>query len=180
LYIVGSIGLVITKRTTLYPIATGIAAGVSVLSNWLLIPRYGMLGAAYASVLAYATLAGVTSVFSWRVYPIPYEWTRLLRIAAAGAISLVVTQHIGLDALPTAVRLLVHGLMVVALYALTLYVTRFFHPGELQFVQDVRQRAFRAGARRKAPPPERDTEMGGEVVGTPPDISEADSRDRDR
>jgi O-antigen/teichoic acid export membrane protein len=180
LYIVGSIGLVITKRTTLYPIATGIAAAVSVLSNWLLIPRYGMLGAAYASVLAYATLAGVTSVFSWRVYPIPYEWSRLARIATAGAVSLVVTQQITLGAWHSAVRLLVHGVMVVALYASTLYLTRFFRPGELQFVRDVRRRALRSGPRPKAPPPDRETEMGGEVVGTPPDISEADSPGRDR
>jgi O-antigen/teichoic acid export membrane protein len=180
LYIVGSIGLVITKRTTRYPIATGIACGVSLLANWLLVPRYGMLGAAYASVLAYATLAGVTSVFSWREYPIPYEWMRLLRIAAAGAISLVVTQQIGLGALPTAIRLIVHGLMVVAIYAATLYVTGFFHPGELKFVRDVRRRALRSGPKPKAPPPDRETEMGGDVVGTPPDISEADSRDRDR
>jgi len=180
LYIVGSIGLVITKRTMRYPIATGIAAAVSLLSNWLLVPRYGMMGAAYASVLAYATLAGVTSVFSWREYPIPYEWMRLLRIAAAGAISFVLTQQVVLGAWPTAVRLIVHGVMVVATYALTLYVTRFFHPGELQFVRDVRARALRSGPRPKAPPPDRETEMGGDVVGTPPDISEADSRERDR
>ena len=105
---------------------------------------------------------------------------RLFRIAAAGAISLVVTQQIGLGALPTAIRLIVHGLMVVAIYAATLYVAGFFHPGELKFVRDVRRRALRSGPKPKAPPPDRETEMGGDVVGTPPDISETDSRDRDR
>ena len=180
LYIVGSIGLVITKRTTRYPIAPGIACGVSLLANWLLVPRYGMMGAAYASVLAYATLAGVTSMFSWREYPIPYEWMRLIRIALAGVLSLLVTQEIGLGAWPAAVRLLVRGVMVVAIYGVTLYATRFFHPGELKFVRDVRRRALRSGPKPKAPPPDRETEMGGEIVGTPPDISETDSRDRDR
>jgi hypothetical protein len=157
-----------------------------------------MLGAAYASVLAYATLAGVTSVFSWRVYPIPYEWSRLARIAVAGAISLFAAQLVGESGsltnmfihlphqrfalgfvLPVG-RLLVRGSLVVAVYAIALFVLRFFHPGELQFVRDVRTRALGSGTRPKAPPPDRETELGGEVVGTPPDISEADSRDRDR
>jgi len=84
IYLVGSIGLVITKRTKLYPLATGTAAAVSLLANALLIPRFGMLGAAWANTLSYATLATVTVAFSWYVYPIRYEWSRLLRIAVAG------------------------------------------------------------------------------------------------
>ena len=39
LYLVGSIGLVITKRTTLYPISTGLAAVASLVANALLIPQ---------------------------------------------------------------------------------------------------------------------------------------------
>ena len=49
IYLVGSIGLVITKRTTLYPIATGTAAVVSLVGYALLIPRFGLLGAAWAN-----------------------------------------------------------------------------------------------------------------------------------
>jgi O-antigen/teichoic acid export membrane protein len=180
LYIVGSIGLVITKRTTLYPIATGVAALVSVMANALLIPRYGMLGAAWASVTAYATLAAVTSVFSWRVYPIPYEWSRLLRIAAAGIVSLLVAQRVPLDGMPAIIRLLGRGVLVVGIYGCVLLVTRFFHAGELKFLRDVRQRAWLTRARRSPPPADRDTEMAGEIVSTPPDITEADSPDRDR
>ena len=56
-YLVGSTGLVITKRTMLYPVATGTAAAVSLVGYALLIPRFGLLGAAWANALAYGTLA---------------------------------------------------------------------------------------------------------------------------
>ncbi len=59
-YLVGSIGLVITKRTTRYPMATGMAAAASLLANAWLIPRYGLMGAAWANTVAYATLAAAT------------------------------------------------------------------------------------------------------------------------
>ena len=86
-YLVGSIGLIITRRTTRYPLATGIAAATSLAANTLLIPRFGLMGAAWANTIAYGTLAAVTVGFSWRAYPIPYEWGRLLRVAAAGGLA---------------------------------------------------------------------------------------------
>ena len=57
-YIVGSIGLVITKRTTRYPLATGGAAAASLLANAWLIPRYGLMGAAWANTLAVRDACG--------------------------------------------------------------------------------------------------------------------------
>jgi ABC-type uncharacterized transport system permease subunit len=49
-----------------------------------------MMGAAAATVLAYAVLVIATDWCSQRVYPIDYEWGRVLQIAlAAGAIVLV-------------------------------------------------------------------------------------------
>ncbi len=51
-YLVGSIGLIITRRTTRYPLATGIAAATSLAANTLLIPRFGLMGAAWANTIA--------------------------------------------------------------------------------------------------------------------------------
>lgn len=172
LYLVGSIGLVITKRTTLYPIATGIAAAASLLANRLLIPRFGMLGAAWANCIAYATLAGVTSGFSWRVYPIQYEWGRLLRIAAAGALSYVAAGRIVPASMPPVSGLLLRGLVIVPVYLLVLLVTGFFHPGELRLLREIRTRAMLG----KTGPPtlpsvsSADVEMAGEIVAPAPDL----------
>jgi len=142
LYLVGSIGLVITKRTKLYPISTGTAAAVSVLANIVLIPHYGILGAAWAYTLSYATLALVTVSFSWWVYPIPYEWKRLARIALAGAAGYVVAGSAVPPWLPAFARIAVSGVVMVAVYGAVLYFSGFFHAGELKRLREIRQRAL--------------------------------------
>jgi O-antigen/teichoic acid export membrane protein len=86
-YLLTSIGLNITKNTKFYPMATGIAALTSVTANFVLVPRFGIVGAAEANALAYLALAGVSYAFSQRVYPMHYEWGRLMKVAAAAVAS---------------------------------------------------------------------------------------------
>ena len=140
LYIVGSIGLVITKRTKAYPVATGIAAATSVAANLLLVPRFGMLGAAWATAISYAVLAAVTCAFSWRAYPIPYEWSRLARVAVAGLAAWAVAAYV-VPAIDSAIAgLLVRGVVTTAVYLASLYLTGFLHAGELRRVREVIER----------------------------------------
>ena len=70
-YLLTSIGLNITKHTEYYPMATGIAAATSVTANLLLVPSFGIVGAAWANMLAYAVLAFVSWRFSQRFFPWP-------------------------------------------------------------------------------------------------------------
>jgi O-antigen/teichoic acid export membrane protein len=169
LYLVGSIGIVITKRTKLYPLATGTAAAVSLLANALLIPRFGILGAAWANTLSYATLAVATGAFSWYVYPIRYEWSRLLRIAIAGGAGYVVASLVVPASLPPAAGIVLAGVTTVAVYALVLLSAGFFHAGELRLLRDIRSRAL---SRRNVPvrisDPDR-VEMAGEILDTAPE-----------
>jgi O-antigen/teichoic acid export membrane protein len=169
LYLVGSIGLVITKRTKLYPLATGTAAAVSLAANALLIPRFGMLGAAWANALSYATLAIVTVSFSWYVYPIQYEWSRLLRIAMAGMAGYVVASRIVPGSLPPVAGIVLAGATTLAVYALVLLSAGFFHADELRVLRDIRSRALtrKAGPVQASEP--RQVEMAGEIVDTGPE-----------
>jgi O-antigen/teichoic acid export membrane protein len=164
-YLVGSIGLIITKRTRQYPVATGIAAATSVIANALLIPTYGVLGAAWANAIAYATLAGVTVGMSWRVYPILYEWRRLAIIFGSGALAFVAATA----AVPLSVRplpgLLLRGSITVAAYATLLWAAGFFHANELEALRDIRKRALRGKQPRPRARGAADVEMAGEIVG---------------
>jgi O-antigen/teichoic acid export membrane protein len=170
LYLVGSIGLVITKRTTFYPIATGLAAAASLLANILLIPRFGMLGAAWANCIAYLTLAVATVGFSWHVYPIQYEWSRLLRIVLAGGLSYACAVLAVPMSMPTVPGLVLRGMVTVAAYFLVLYVVRFFHKGELQVLRDIRRRTLERRTVRMSDPTPTDVEMAGEIVATAPEV----------
>jgi O-antigen/teichoic acid export membrane protein len=73
-------GLHIQKRTAFFPVATGIAAVISVAATWLLVPIYGLEGAAWAKVVAYLVSAIILYVFVQRIYPMKYEWGKVLAI----------------------------------------------------------------------------------------------------
>jgi O-antigen/teichoic acid export membrane protein len=73
LYLLTSIGLNLTSRTEFYPVATLIAAAAGLSSGALLMPRYGITGAAAAFLVAYAVQAMAAFAFAQRVYPMRYE-----------------------------------------------------------------------------------------------------------
>jgi O-antigen/teichoic acid export membrane protein len=85
-YIVVAIGVGRARRTQFNWVVTGAAAAINVALNLALIPRYGMMGAAIATVAAYATMAVGMAWWSQRIYPVPYQWRRVVTAAAGAAV----------------------------------------------------------------------------------------------
>jgi O-antigen/teichoic acid export membrane protein len=103
------------KRSELLLSPVGIAAAVNVAANVSLIPRFGIVGAAAATLLAYATQLGITIFLFRRVgarYPLritfPLLATGLLAVAA-GESAATLLQGIGGRMLALAVALAVFG-----------------------------------------------------------------------
>jgi O-antigen/teichoic acid export membrane protein len=82
-------GIYIKERNRALPWVTGLGASVNVAANFLLIPRWGMMGAAVATLLAYAVMAARLYVEARRVYPVPYDWGRVGGLSAAVAAALL-------------------------------------------------------------------------------------------
>jgi len=82
-FLLGSIGIGIEKKARYYPLITAVTASLNVAANLALIPRYGMLGAAWATVIAYLVMASLGTWISHRLYPIPLEAGRLAAISLA-------------------------------------------------------------------------------------------------
>jgi O-antigen/teichoic acid export membrane protein len=80
-FLLGSIGIGIERKARYYPLITAVAAATNVAGNLLLIPRCGVMGAAWATVLSYAVTAGLGFVFSHRLYPLPFQWRRIFLVA---------------------------------------------------------------------------------------------------
>lgn len=91
-FLLTSIGIGISKDTRYYPAITAAAAVTNVAANLALIPSFGMLGAAWATVLAYAVMAGLGLLFSHRLYPIPFETGRLARVSAAALLAFALSR----------------------------------------------------------------------------------------
>jgi O-antigen/teichoic acid export membrane protein len=162
-YLLTSIGLNITKRTEYYPIATGIAAATSVVMNLLLIPVLGIVGSAIANVTAYAVLAGVSWRFAHRFYPIRYEYGRITRVLAAGAIAYLAGRALPLTLAPV-IGVLARGTTVVAAFPAVLAVSGFFVPMELERLSELTARLRR---RRTIEAPVETADMAGELVSAP-------------
>jgi O-antigen/teichoic acid export membrane protein len=86
-FLLGSIGIGIEKRARYYPIITAAAAAANVGGNFLLIPRFGTMGAAWATALSYAVMAGLGLTISRRLYPVPFENGRLAGLLALAALA---------------------------------------------------------------------------------------------
>jgi O-antigen/teichoic acid export membrane protein len=83
-------GVHLAGRTRVLPWLAAGAALVNVALNLLLIPGWGMIGAAWSTIAAYSVLAGGTIVVAQRAYPVPYEYGRLARVLGVGAVVWVV------------------------------------------------------------------------------------------
>ncbi len=80
-----SIGIGIEKRARYYPMITAAAAGTNIALDLVLIPGFGMMGAAWATVAGYFVMAALGGIISHRLYPIPLETGRLGQIVLAAA-----------------------------------------------------------------------------------------------
>ncbi|MFN2468650.1 MAG: lipopolysaccharide biosynthesis protein [Gaiellaceae bacterium] len=88
-YIVMAIGVGRARRTQFNWVVTGAAAVLNVALNLILIPPYGMMGAAVATVAAYALMFAGMTWQAQRIYPVPYQWRRVVTaVGAAVALTL--------------------------------------------------------------------------------------------
>ena len=75
---VTAIGISIEKKTGLFVVAAWTTATVNVLLNYFLIPSYGSMGAAYATLISYVVLAFLYFYWSQRLHPIPVEKVKMI------------------------------------------------------------------------------------------------------
>lgn len=64
--------LVHVKKTKLLAFISPVAALVNITSNFYLIPEFGMVGAAYSTIIAYLISASFVVLFSTKYFPMPW------------------------------------------------------------------------------------------------------------
>jgi O-antigen/teichoic acid export membrane protein len=121
-YVVMAIGVGRARRTQFNWVVTGLGAAVNIGLNIALIPPYGMMGAAVATVAAYCVMFVGMVANAQLVYRVPYQWRRVATAAAAA---------VGL----TVLGKLVHAPLALALalslvYPLVLVPLGFYLPAE--------------------------------------------------
>jgi O-antigen/teichoic acid export membrane protein len=124
-----------TGRTEFnFPAAIG-ALVANVALNLVLVPAMGITGAGLALVASYLVVLGLMYVFTQRLFPVPYEWGRLLRVV------LTVAALVGIAelAVPTSGAIgLLPRVVLFAAYPLVLFTTGFFTDGERVWLAKLR------------------------------------------
>jgi O-antigen/teichoic acid export membrane protein len=122
-YTVLAIGSGRARKTQGNWIVAGAAAALNVGLNVVLIPPYGMIGAAVATLAAYLALFAGMFLYAQRVYPVAYQWRRVLTAASVAGVLTVLGSVVSI---PLAVAIL-----LAVVYPLCLLPLGFYLPGEL-------------------------------------------------
>jgi O-antigen/teichoic acid export membrane protein len=77
----------LTDRTRAGSTISLVGAGITLVLLYTLVPSMGYMGAAWATLVCYASMAAISYVWGQKHYPIPYNVTRVL-LYMAGAVAL--------------------------------------------------------------------------------------------
>lgn len=112
----------LAKRTALLPVVLIAPVAMNIGLNFLLIPRYGIMGAAWATLAAYPVLFGLTLMVAQRVYPISYDYWRMAKPLAIMLVLSLFKEAIPTTSLATAVSL---KALVLCIFPLALLASGF-------------------------------------------------------
>jgi O-antigen/teichoic acid export membrane protein len=120
------------EKTWSLPLIVAAGAGANLGLNVFLIPTFGMLGAACASLVGHAVTFLVLFVVSQAVYPIPYEYSRIAKVVAVAGAVAVLGALVADGSLVT--RLAMKSLALLAFPAL-LWQLGFFNNHEIRWIR---------------------------------------------
>jgi O-antigen/teichoic acid export membrane protein len=127
-------GMYLEKKTGTVGVIGLSSAILTLALNYVLIPRYGMMGAAWATAISFCGLASLMYVCSQRVHPIPYPVGRVVVLLVVASVYYAMsTVIVGLPVFPTVAIKLV----LFAVFPGVLYIVRWFDSNEVQHFKRV-------------------------------------------
>jgi O-antigen/teichoic acid export membrane protein len=86
-----AVGISIENKTYLFARLAWLAALVNFVANWVLIPRFGAVGAAWGTLTSYFVLTGSYFYYTQRIHPIVVQSFRLSALLSLGALVALVS-----------------------------------------------------------------------------------------
>jgi O-antigen/teichoic acid export membrane protein len=125
------------KQKTKYFAYINIAGAVTnIVSNIFLIPTLKLMGAAYATLLAYLLMAVLLYIITQRIYPIQYELKKLLKITLISLLIFLIYSFV-----PIPYHLLFKFSLIV-IYLLLIYFFKIFDAKEIQTLKYLLNRFY--------------------------------------
>jgi O-antigen/teichoic acid export membrane protein len=121
MYFVVQTGIYLARRTSIIAWTMASAAAVAVLSNVVLIPMYGILGAALATALGQLTALFALYHIAQRIAPIPYQPAKILATVLAAILVIILAFQLPADSVGKG---LLYKIVLLLIYIALLLATR--------------------------------------------------------
>lgn len=137
----------LVKKTGYLPLVSIVPAVLNVALNFVLIPRYGMMGAAVSTLAAYPVLFFLTLAMAQHLYRIPYDYVRMAKPLVILLVLSLVARAVPSDSLMAAVAI---KTLLLATFPVALLGSGFLTGDERRALSHVvRQLAHLAPAARE-------------------------------
>jgi len=123
------VGIYLKEKTKALVVVTGSSALINIIGNFLLIPIFNIMGAAYSTAISYICMAIFVYFISQKYYPIRYEFLRIIKIIALCAMIFFVYSCFNLPYES------VLKLLLIFLYFIILYYSGFFNQVEINKIK---------------------------------------------
>jgi O-antigen/teichoic acid export membrane protein len=127
-------GMLIEKKTIYMGIMGFIGATINITLNFLLIPTFKGMGAAWATALSFLAMAILAYAFSQRTYPIPYRLSKFFLPVILGAAAYLLSTAVKI---PSAILAIPIKLLVIPIFWAALYLLGYFDKEEVAKAKSV-------------------------------------------
>jgi len=141
-----NVAILLKRKTSAEAIIFFVGAVLNIGLNFLLVPRYGMMGAAVATIITYFVLMVILFIYNKKLMDIKYEWSRIVKITIVTALIFGVCYFISIDNLVLSV---VFKILTILLFPVFLYLIKFYESKELARLNEIKELVLRKIRRRE-------------------------------
>lgn len=128
MYVNFTAGLYIEEKTNYFPAITSVGALVNIASNFLLIPIYGIMGAAISTLASYLIMALSIFLVTNKFYKIKYEFNRIIPNLLLVLVTIIIYYYLYFS------HHLIMGYKIILLcgFLISLYIFKIINKKEIQ------------------------------------------------
>lgn len=129
------IGILLQKKTKYIALITAICAVSNLILNYLLIPKFGMMGAAWATLATFAIMFTLNYFISNGIYYVRYELVRILKVFVLAIAFYIASQEILIERVSLSLLL---NLGLGFSFPFALYLLGFYRKEEIERLKQIK------------------------------------------
>jgi O-antigen/teichoic acid export membrane protein len=126
-------GLIFANKSIHSSLIVVFSAGINIFLNFILIPHWGLMGAAVATLCSYFTWNGLKAYYSAKFYNLTFNWQRIFNITLVGVCLYFLSWNLG--SAHISMFTLTIKLSILSSYFPILYITKILSSEEVKVLK---------------------------------------------